>query len=102
MKKRSILVVLVIFAGLVAAADVISIPADQPVCRLYGMIKVFGTVAGVLIAAYASFILTSSNEIVERTQSKTLLGGVVLGLIIIWLAPLIVKNLVSAGEICGW
>jgi type IV secretory pathway VirB2 component (pilin) len=88
--------------SLVAAADVISIPADQPICRLYSIIQVLGTVAGVLIAAYAGFMLTSSNEISERNQSKTLLTGVILGLIIIWMAPLLVKSLVGAGELCGW
>ena len=55
-----------------------------------------------LSAAYAGFILTSSNEINERNNSKMLLSGVVLGLIIIWIAPLVVQNLVGAASVCGW
>lgn len=89
-------------AALSFAVDAIEIPVDQPVCRLYGMIQTFGTVAGVLVAAYAGFILASSNEIEARNQSKMLIGGVVMGLIIIWIAPLVVKSLVGANDICGW
>ncbi len=102
MRKQLILASLALLSLVGVAAADLSIPTDQPVCRLYGMIRVFGTVAGVLIAAYAGFILTSSNEINERNQSKMLLTGVILGLIIIWIAPLVVKNLVGAGDICGW
>lgn len=79
-----------------------TIPADQPVCRLYGMIQLLGTVAGILVAAYSGFILSSSHELTERNNAKALLGGVIIGLIIIWLAPVIVKSLVNSSGICGW
>jgi len=104
MKKRNLLLAGFALLGLIGlvAADPLVIPADQPICRLYGMIQVLGTVAGVIVAAYAGFILTSSNEINERNNSKMLLSGVVLGLIIIWIAPLVVKNLVGAASVCGW
>jgi len=82
-------------------ADLV-IPSDQPVCRLYNMIQVFGTVAGVLVAAYAGFTLASSHEMTERNAAKALLSGVVIGLVIIWLAPVLVKNLVNSSGICGW
>lgn len=94
-------IVLLGLAGL-AFADTITIPADQPICRLYGLIQTFGTAAGVLVAAYAGFILASSHEIEARNNSKLLLGGVVTGLVIIWLAPLVVKSLVGATAVCGW
>ena len=87
-------------AGLVSADLVI--PVDQPICRLYGMIQVLGTIAGVLIAAYGGFVLASSNDIAERNTAKGLLGGVVIGLIIIWVAPLLVQNLVGSTGVCGW
>lgn len=79
-----------------------TIPVDQPICRLYGMIQILGTVAGILVAAYAGFILASSHELTERNIAKALLGGVVIGLIIIWMAPIIVKTLVNSAGICGW
>ena len=85
-----------------AFADGLSIPPEQPVCRLYGIIQTFGTIAGILVAAYAGFTLASSHEIEERNKSKMLISGVVIGLIIIWIAPLIIKNLVDASSVCGW
>ena len=101
-RKGALLALLSLFAlaGLVSADLVI--PADQPICRLYGIIQVLGTIAGVLIAAYGGFILASSNDIAERNSAKQLLGGVIIGLIIIWIAPLLVKSLVGATDVCGW
>ena len=92
--------VLALMAGLVVAQ--VTIPPDQPVCRLYGLFQVLGTVAGILLAAYGGFMLTSSHEMEERSKAKLLLSGVVIGLIIIWIAPVIVKYLVNSSGVCGW
>ena len=101
MKKGILLVAGVLcLAGLVSADLVI--PTDQPICRLYGLIQLFATVGGVLAAAYAGFTLATSHDLNERNNAKLLLGGVVIGLIIVWLAPLVVKNLVGATDVCGW
>ena len=78
------------------------IPPDQPICNLYGILQVIGTIAAVIVVAYAGFILASSHEIEARNSSKLLLAGVVIGLIVIWLAPLVVQNLVGASSVCGW
>lgn len=99
MKKLWILAVCGL-AGL-AFADLV-IPQDQPICRLYNILQVIGTIAGVIIAAYSGFILASSHEIEARNQSKMLISGVVVGLIVIWIAPILVKNLVGATDVCGW
>ncbi|MBI5222823.1 hypothetical protein HY990_00210 [Candidatus Micrarchaeota archaeon] len=98
MKKE--LAVALLFVGLSFAT--LTIPPDQPICNLYGMIQVLGTVAGILVAAYAGFILASSHEIMEKNAAKALLGGVIIGLIIIWIAPVLVKTLVNSAGICGW
>ncbi|MFH1261766.1 MAG: hypothetical protein ABII39_07500 [Candidatus Micrarchaeota archaeon] len=95
------LMVLAFLLADLSFADLI-IPPDQPVCRLYGMIQVLGTVAGILVAAYAGLILSSTHELNERNNAKALLSGVIIGLIIIWIAPLLVKNLVNSADICGW
>ena len=87
-------------AGL-AFAD-FTIPPDQPICRLYSMIQLFAVIGGILAAAYAGFVLATSHDLSERGNAKMFLGGVVIGLIIVWIAPLVVKELVGAGDICGW
>ena len=103
MKKNLLVSTLSLLAIMgVAAAAEITIPPDQPICRLYSLIRLFGTIGGVLVAAYAGFLLATSHDTTERNNAKSLVSGVILGLIIIWIAPLLVKNLVGAGDVCGW
>ncbi len=97
--KKLQLVALLALVGLASALD---IPADQPICRLYGLIQLFATVGGVLVAAYSGFQLAPSHDLTERNNAKMLISGVVVGLIIVWIAPLLVKNLVGASDVCGW
>lgn len=99
LKLRNALVPL-IFAGLSFAELVI--PQDQPLCRLYGMLQIFGTIAGILMAAYAGFKISSSHDLKDRNSAKMLIGEIIVGLVILWLAPLIVKTLVNSQGICGW
>lgn len=99
MNKKGLALALLLLG--LSFADLVITP-DQPICRLYGMLQILGTVAGVIVAAYAGFILASSHELTERNTAKALLGGVVIGLIIIWLAPVFVKSLVNSSGICGW
>ena len=84
----------------VAAATIV-IPPDQPICKLYSLIQIFGTIGGVLLASYAGFLLATSSDTSEREKAKTYIGGVLMGLCIIWAAPWIVAYLVGGG-ICGW
>jgi len=91
---------LLCLAGMVSAD--LAIPPDQPICRLYGMIQVFATMGGILALAYAGFILATTHDLAERNNAKLLIGGAVMGLIVIWLAPLVVKSLVDAADVCGW
>jgi len=98
--------IIMLFAGVLCLAGLVSanlvIPPDQPVCRLYGMIQVFATIGGILAAAYAGFTLATSHDMNDRNNAKMLLSGVVIGLMIVWLAPLVVQNLVDSTSVCGW
>lgn len=85
-----------------AAAQSLEIPAGQPICNLYSLIQLFATVGGVLVAAYAGFQLATTHDMTERSNAKMLLSGVVIGLIIVWIAPFLVKTLVGASNVCGW
>jgi len=98
--KTQVLALLVLaFTGFAQALD---IPPEQPVCRLYGLIQLFATVGGVLVAAYSGFQLATTHDPTERSNSKVLISGVVIGLIIVWIAPMLVKSLVGATSVCGW
>jgi|GEM_PF-1504953 len=101
MKKAILLAAGVLcLAGLVSAELVI--PPDQPICRLYGMMQVLGTICGTVALSYAGVMLLITHDLTERNNAKLLIGGVVMGLLIIWLAPHVVKYLVDAADICGW
>lgn len=100
MNKKIVYLALLGLASLSFATLVI--PPDQPICNLYGILQVIGTIAAVIVVAYAGFILASSHEIEARNSSKLLIAGAVIGLIIIWLAPLLIKSLVGATNVCGW
>ncbi len=89
-----------LLAGL-CFADLI-IPENQPICNLYGIIRTLGTIAGVLAAAYGGFILATCHETKERGDAKNLISGAIIGLMVIWLAPLLIKALVDSNAICGW
>ena len=101
MKKTMLGAAVLLFLAGIASAELV-IPPDQPICRLYGMIQLFATIGGVLAAAYAGFILATSHDLAERNNAKTLISGVMVGLIIVWLAPLAVQGLVGASSVCGW
>ena len=103
MKNKNLFAVLglLAIAGF-AAADPLVIPPDQPICNLYGIIQVIATIGGVIVAAYSGFQLATSHDLTQRDGSKQLIAGVILGLIIIWIAPLLVKSLVGATNVCGW
>ena len=100
MKKALMAVAALCFIGM-AFAD-LTIPPDQPVCRLYGMIQVFGTICGIVAVSYAGLMLATTHDLTERNNAKLLISGVVIGLMVIWLAPLIVQNLVGSSSVCGW
>ncbi len=96
-------VALMLLSGLAMAASTgLVIPPDQPLCRLYSIIQLFGTAGGVLLAAYAGFHLATSHEQTERNNAKMMIQGAILGVIIIWLAPLVVKYLAGSSDLCGW
>jgi len=101
MKKKLLAAALLALPGLAFAASFV-IPPDQPICHLYSIIQVVGTIGGIIAAAYAGLSLATNHEPNERNNAKMLLMGVILGLIVIWMAPLLVQNLVGAAGVCGW
>ncbi len=102
MKLRDTLSILAL-TGLAAAQTAgLVIPPDQPICRLYTIIQVLGSVGGIVAAGYGGFMFATSHELTVRNNAKTLIEGAVLGLIIIWAAPFVVKFLVGTSSVCGW
>ncbi len=63
-------------------------------------IKLLATVAGIVMIAYSGLMLTLSKDAVTRNQWKDVILGVIIGLCIVYLAPLI-GSMFSGGQYCG-
>ena len=63
-------------------------------------IKLLATVAGIIMIAYSGLMLTVSQDPISRKQWKDVILGVIIGLCIVYLAPLI-GSMFSGGQYCG-
>ena len=63
-------------------------------------IKLLATVAGIVMIAYSGLMLTVSQDSISRKQWKDVILGVIIGLCIVYLAPLI-SSMFSGGQYCG-
>ncbi|VVB69980.1 TrbC/VIRB2 family protein [uncultured archaeon] len=94
--KKKLLVLTLVLSGLALAADPLTIPADQPICRIYSLIQTIGTIVAVIMLAYSGFQLMSATDLVDRKKAKNMLMYTILGLVIIWLAPLIIQYITQS------
>ncbi len=63
-----------------------------PVMKVYNFIKYAATVAGVLMLVFAGItFVTAGGDTGQKEKAKNMAVGVVIGLIIIWVAPLVVE-----------
>jgi type IV secretory pathway VirB2 component (pilin) len=64
----------------------------EPVMKVYRFIKYTATVIGVLMLVFAGIsFATSGGDNAQKERAKNTAAGVVVGLILIWVAPLIVE-----------
>ena len=67
-----------------------------PVMKIYNFIKYAATVIGVLVMVFAGIsFVTSGGETGKKESAKNMAIGVVIGLIVIWVAPLVVNYVFS-------
>jgi type IV secretory pathway VirB2 component (pilin) len=68
----------------------------EPVMKVYNFIKYSATVLAVVFLVFAGVtFIASGNDQAKREQAKMMATYIVIGLIIIWVAPLIVTFLVG-------
>ena len=64
----------------------------SPVIKIYSFIKYAATVAGVLMLVFAGItFVTAGGELAKKEKAKSMAGGVIIGLVVIWVAPLVVN-----------
>lgn len=68
----------------------------EPVMKIYNLIKYSATVLAVVVLLFAGLTyMTAGSNPAKREQAKNMVMYVVIGLIVIWVAPLIVNFIVS-------
>lgn len=68
----------------------------EPVMKIYNFIKYAATVLAVVVLLFAGVsYMASGNDPKKREQSKSMAMYVIIGLIVIWAAPLIVNFIVG-------
>ena len=64
----------------------------SPIIKIYNFVKYAATVAGVLMLVFAGIIfVTAGGETEKKEKAKRMAAGVIIGLIVIWIAPLVVN-----------
>jgi len=68
----------------------------EPVMKIYNLVKYSATVLAVLVLLFAGLnYMTAGSNPGKREQAKNMVMYVVIGLVVIWVAPLIVNFIVS-------
>ncbi|MGV8085473.1 MAG: hypothetical protein ACP5N9_04455 [Candidatus Bilamarchaeum sp.] len=65
-----------------------------------GAVRLLATIASILVISYAGLMLITSKDALVRAQWKDVILGVLLGLSIVFLAPIISTSL-NGGSYCG-
>lgn len=101
-----VLLVLIVLPSIVTAADFGGNVSQEdknsfdqilsPVMKVYNFVKYSATVLAVVFLVFAgvSFMI-SGNDQTKREQSKLMAMYIVVGLIVIWVAPLIVQYVIG-------
>jgi succinate dehydrogenase/fumarate reductase cytochrome b subunit len=68
----------------------------SPVMKIYNLVKYFASAIAVVVLLFAGITyIMSGNDPGKREQAKNMAMYVVIGLIVIWLAPLVVNFIVG-------
>jgi len=68
----------------------------EPVMKVYNILKYVATIIGVLMIVFAGIsFVTAGGQTTKKDNAKHMITGVVVGLIIIWVAPLMVNLIFS-------
>jgi len=68
----------------------------QPVWMIYNFVKYIATAIAAIFMVFAGIkFMTSGNDMMQRENAKSMIGYVVIGLIVIWAAPLVVQLFAS-------
>lgn len=95
MKKGIVLLaVILLFSQFAFAASVEDI--TEPITRIYDLIKGVVSVLGIIaITVAGAMYMFSGGNIQSRENAKSMVSYAVVGLVLVWVAPLIVNYLTT-------
>ena len=103
-KKIGIVLLVLMLALPVVLAQDVELTAEQQEAKeklenavwvIYDIFKYVATAAGALLIAFSGLkFMSSGNDPMQRNQAKTWITYIIVGLILIWLAPVIAQALV--------
>ena len=68
----------------------------EPVMKVYNFVKYAATVIAVVFLVFAGItFIMSGNDQAKRNQAKLMATYIIIGLIVIWVSPLVVNYLVQ-------
>ena len=68
----------------------------DPIMKIYNLVKYSATILAVVVLLFSGVsYMTSGNDPAKRERSKSMVTYVIVGLIVIWIAPLLVNFIVG-------
>jgi len=93
-KSLAILTIMLLATQMVFAASVSDI--TEPIMKIYDLIKGVVSVVGIIALTIAgAMYMFSGSNIQARENSKSMVSYAIVGLVLVWVAPLIVGYLTA-------
>ncbi|MFH0970155.1 MAG: pilin [Candidatus Diapherotrites archaeon] len=91
-----VVVMLLLFSGLVFAQNASVTDITAPIDKIYELIKSVVSILGIIaITAAGAWYMFSGNNIQSRENAKSMVSYSIVGLVLVWVAPLIVNYLTA-------
>jgi FtsH-binding integral membrane protein len=97
MKITIIFLAMILLAGFCLAETTSEVEKiKEPITKIYDLMKAIISVLGVIaITAAGAMYMLSGNNIQTRENAKSMVSYAIIGLVLVWVAPLIVNYLTS-------
>ena len=94
-KIFSIIILVLMFSTLVfAEGDIGAI--TEPITRIYDLVKAVASIVGVIAITIAGGVyMVSGNNLQQRDNAKSMVSYSIVGLVLVWAAPLLVNYLTA-------
>ena len=88
---------LLLFSGMVLAQSTGVNDITAPITKIYDLVKGAVSILGIIALTIAGGIyMFSGNNIQTRESAKSMVSYAVVGLVLVWIAPLVVNYLTAA------